>query len=66
MHDSEIFSQAIQTEDLEARNRFLQEACGADTQQRQRIEALIDAHEQPDSLLDAPHSDLPTGDQPTG
>jgi serine/threonine protein kinase len=40
------------------RAAFLDDACEGDAALRQRVEALLRAHEEPDSLLDSPRIDL--------
>ena len=54
MSEREIFTTARELTDSAARGTYLQEACGADSGLRTRVEALLRAHEQPDSLLDHP------------
>ena len=47
-----IFLEAVAIDELPERTAFLDEACGSDIQLRQRVDRLIDAHEQEDSLFD--------------
>src|SRR5581483_9242142 len=54
MSERDIFTAARAMTDLAARGAYLDGACGADTGLRSRVEALLRAHEQPDSLLDHP------------
>lgn len=51
MTDEQIFDQAIELAEDE-REKFLREACGEEPERRERVEALIAAHERVDSLLD--------------
>jgi serine/threonine protein kinase len=59
MSERDIFTAARQATDPAARSAYLDEACGRDAALRGRVEALLRAHEQPDSLLDAPAAELP-------
>ena len=59
MSERDIFTAARQLTDPAARAAYLDEACGGDLALRARVEALLRAHEQPDSLLDAPAAVLP-------
>ncbi len=54
MSERDIFTAAREMTDPAARGAYLDGACGADTGLRSRVEALLRAHEQPDSLLDHP------------
>lgn len=47
----DIFLAAIEIESAADRNAYIQEACAADKSLRKRVNALILAHEAPDSLL---------------
>ncbi|HBE71783.1 MAG TPA: hypothetical protein DDW52_26870, partial [Planctomycetaceae bacterium] len=47
-----IFLDALDVAPGEARLRFLASACGDDTALRQSVEALLDAHEEPDHVVD--------------
>ena len=47
-----IFLAAIELESFDDREAFLKEACGGDDILRQRVDALIFAHERPESLLE--------------
>jgi len=49
-----VFLAAIEQHDLAHRAAFADGECGADFALRQRVEALLRAHDQPDSLLDQP------------
>ena len=51
MDEREIFSRALDFDDPEDRAAYLGEACGEDAQLRERIEALLQSHEQADSFL---------------
>src|SRR5262249_51120686 len=59
MSERDIFTAARQMTDPAARSAYLDEACGGDSALRGRVEALLRAHGQPDSLLDAPAAALP-------
>jgi serine/threonine protein kinase len=50
----ELFVALLDLPDPQARQAFLQRECGADAELRQRLEALLKAHEHPDSVLDRP------------
>src|SRR5438034_11681682 len=54
MSERDIFTAARQLTDPAARSAYLDEACAGDPALRERVEALLRAHDQPDSLLDAP------------
>ena len=54
MSERDIFTAAREMTDAVARSAYLDGACGGDTGLRARVEALLRAHEQPDSLLDNP------------
>jgi WD40 repeat protein/serine/threonine protein kinase len=53
----EIFFAALATGEPADRDAYLREACGSDIELRQQVEALLKAHEAPDSLLDQPRID---------
>ena len=48
----DIFLAAAEIGSPEQRSAFLHDACAGDRELRCRVEALIDAHERPESLLD--------------
>lgn len=52
MNDEAIFSEALSRIDPSERDHFLNDACGDDAEQRQRIEELLASHNQSDSFLD--------------
>jgi serine/threonine protein kinase/Leucine-rich repeat (LRR) protein len=54
MNERDIFTAAREITDPVAISAYLDGACGADTELRSRVEALLRAHDQPDSLLDHP------------
>jgi serine/threonine protein kinase/tetratricopeptide (TPR) repeat protein len=54
VNEREIFIQALEKSSPEDRSAFLIEACGDDADFRQRIELLLRAHDEPDSLLERP------------
>jgi WD40 repeat protein/serine/threonine protein kinase len=53
MNEQAIFTAALQ-EDPEKRAAYLDQACGADPELRQRVEKLLDAHERAGSFLKQP------------
>jgi serine/threonine protein kinase len=59
----EIFLAAVEKPAAE-RAAFLQEACGADAGLRQRVEALLHAHDQPGSFSAAAAPPVETADEP--
>jgi len=54
-----LFNAALQLATAEERAAYLAASCGADLQLRQRMEVLLQAHEQLDAPLDKPAADLP-------
>ena len=46
-----IFNEALDLNDAAARERFLEEACGADAALRERVEKLLHAHDEADGFL---------------
>src|SRR5437879_124882 len=54
MSERDIFTAARELTDPVARGAYLEGACGGDSGLRSRVEALLRAHVQPDSLLDQP------------
>src|SRR5207248_6927884 len=54
MSERDIFDAAREMTDLAARSAYLDGACGGDAGLRSRVEALLRAHDGPDSLLDRP------------
>jgi serine/threonine protein kinase len=50
--EKDVFLAALELADPAARDSFLDTACAGDTALRQRVAALIEAHEQADSILD--------------
>ncbi|WP_182869367.1 serine/threonine-protein kinase, partial [Stieleria mannarensis] len=52
MTEESIFAKAIEIEDADERQRFLNDACKGDRKLRHRLEALLSARKEPDSLLD--------------
>ena len=49
-----VFLSAVECDDPAARAAVLDRECSTDAELRQRVEALLKAHDQPDSLLDQP------------
>ncbi len=62
----ELFLVAADIPDPAERDRFLADACDGEPAVRARVEALLRAHGQPDSLLDRPAVELPRPTVPTG
>jgi serine/threonine protein kinase len=61
-----VFLSAADLTDPVARSAYLDGACAGDTLLRARVEALLRAHDQPDSLLDVPAVETPDpADGPT-
>src|SRR5262245_47820189 len=58
MNDEAIFTAALAIASPAERAAFLEDACAHDNARRQRIEELLQAHENPDSFLAAPDSGL--------
>jgi serine/threonine protein kinase/Leucine-rich repeat (LRR) protein len=57
MNEREIFIAASELTEPEARAKFLEDACAGDLAMKLRVEALLRAHDHPDSLLDRPAVD---------
>src|SRR5262245_56134267 len=55
-NEEELFAAAIE-KPVEERAAFLDDACGGDASLRAQLEALVSAHDRPDSLLDEPACD---------
>ncbi|HEY2157422.1 MAG TPA: hypothetical protein VGH33_17470, partial [Isosphaeraceae bacterium] len=53
----EIFSEAVELTSAVERTACLDRVCGADPELRRRVEALLRAHDSPDSVLDRPFVD---------
>jgi len=49
-----VFLAAVKLGDRDARTAYLDSSCAGDADLRHRVEALLRAHDAPDSLLDAP------------
>ncbi len=54
MNERDIFIEAIEIESLQDRQTFLAQACECDTFLRERVEALLLAHDKGNSLLESP------------
>ena len=52
-----VFLAAIEQENLPDRDEILDRECAADEELRRRVQALLIAHDHPDSLLDRPFVD---------
>jgi hypothetical protein len=50
--EKEIFAAALDLPDAQQREAYLQEACAGDTELRQRVMALLRAHNDPDTFLE--------------
>jgi hypothetical protein len=61
-----VFAAALAVTDPAERADCLRRECGADDELRQRIEALLAAHAEAGSFLDAPAAAATTDDFPTG
>src|SRR5262249_15854261 len=61
-----VFLAAVEATDPAARAAALDRECGADVELRQRVAALLHAHDHPASFLKKPagHSDIPVNSQP--
>jgi serine/threonine protein kinase len=68
MLEQSIFIEALEKEDPADRAAFLDQVCSTDPALRQRIERLLQRHQQTDSFLDCPAPTLPrtVEEQPTG
>jgi serine/threonine protein kinase len=60
MDERDIFIQVIQAADSARRIELINELCGADDSLRQRVEALLDAHQRAVGFLESPPADLST------
>src|SRR5206468_1230715 len=58
MQEQSIFIEALEKEDPAERTAFLDEACAKDPALRQRIEKLLERHQQAGSFLQPPEADL--------
>src|SRR5688572_5012442 len=58
MDERSIFLAALDRADPAERGRFLDAACGEDRELRRRVEALLKAHDDPDSFLGRPREDV--------
>ena len=56
MNETEIFSKALRLNSASERNDFLEDVCRGDSELRQRLEALLMAHEAPMAELEPPGS----------
>ena len=67
MQEQTIFTEALEKQDPAERAAFLDQACANDPVLRQRIERLLERHQQGDSLLERPVAPLAaTIDAPAG
>src|SRR5262249_57925374 len=58
MHEQSIFVEALDKVEPAERAAFLDRVCASDPGLRQRIERLLQRHQQADSLLDSPSGAL--------
>src|SRR5438105_2372989 len=61
----ELFAAALDLTDATARQAFLNRECAGDPELRRRLEALLDAHDQPQPALDEPLAAVAPGGDPT-
>ena len=54
MSAKDIFLKAIEIDSSEERRAFVDQACDGNTKMRRRVEALLAAHDDPDSYLERP------------
>jgi len=54
VNEESVFSAAIEKTSREERAEFLDQACAGDAQLRAAVDALLDAHDHPDSALEPP------------
>ncbi|MEZ6088611.1 MAG: protein kinase [Pirellulaceae bacterium] len=54
MNEQEIFLKAIEIEDREQRANFVQESCGDDQKLKERLNALLQAHDQASRFMETP------------
>jgi WD40 repeat protein/serine/threonine protein kinase len=59
MREQSIFIEAVEKESPGERTAFLDQACAGDPALRQRIERLLERHQQADSFLESPGVGLP-------
>ena len=59
MKERDIFIEALEKRSLEERKQYIEKACGDDLPARRRLERLLQAHEESDSLLEHPVLDSP-------
>jgi hypothetical protein len=62
MTEREIFLAALEKDNPTERPAYLDQACGADTTLRQRVEALLRSHEQAGNFMDEPVVEQLAGD----
>ena len=61
----ELFVLALDLPDSQARQAFLDRECGTDSDLRQRLEVLLQAHDDPASALDRPLAAIDPGEAGT-
>ena len=57
MNETEIFARVAEERDPEKQTELIRELCGSNQEVRTRIQAMIDAHNAPDSFFETPVSD---------
>ncbi len=58
MQEQSIFIEALEKEDLSERAAYLEQVCAGDAALRQRIDRLLQRHQQTDGFLERPADDL--------
>ena len=64
MNEETIFSAAVEISASDERKAYLEQACGNDADLRRSVNALLQAHENPDSFFEAPAGVAKTIDLP--
>src|SRR6185437_5443807 len=60
-----IFLEAIEISSARERDAYLDAACAGDAGLREKVEALLQAHDRSLGLIDAPDAAAPTAEQPS-
>lgn len=61
MNEADIFAQALKLNDSAERDEYLKQACEGDESQRRRLERLLEAHFDPQSMFEAPGEPTASG-----
>jgi serine/threonine protein kinase/Flp pilus assembly protein TadD len=61
----ELFVAALELDEAQARQHFLDRACGSDAELRQRLDVLLRAHDDPASVLNRPLAEVAPGEPGT-